>query len=104
VFGERMFAYNPTVQLWLLLPRIDVLARPAHPWTPPVLVRAETEADARQLAQVKAGHEGLGIYQKFGAPEDEIAADVWLDPAWTTCNVPEAAGEPGVILVVRQEG
>jgi hypothetical protein len=105
-----MFAYNQTVQLWLLLPRIDVLARPAHPWTPPydktfgLLVRAETEMDARQLAQAKAGHEGLGIYQKLGALEDEVATDVWLDPTWTSCDVPEAAGEPGVILVVRHEG
>jgi hypothetical protein len=97
------------MQLWLLLPRAEVLARPAHPWTPPydktfgVLVRAETEADARRLAQTKAGHEGLGIYQKLGAPEGEVASDVWLDTAWTSCEVPEAAGEPGVILVVRQE-
>jgi hypothetical protein len=107
---EHTFAYNPVVNLWLLLPRRDVLARPTHPWTPPysktfgVLARAETETDARRLAQAKAGNEGLGVYQELGLPEDQVASDVWLDPAWTSCDVPEAAGEPGVILVVRHEG
>lgn len=98
------------MDLWLLLPRREVLARSTHPWTPPydktfgVLARAENEAEARRLAQAKAGNEGLGIYQKLGLPEDEVALNVWLDPAWTSCEVPEAAGEAGVILVVRHEG
>jgi hypothetical protein len=84
-----------------------VLERPAHPWTPPwdktmgVLVRAETETDARQLAQAKAGSEGQGIYLKFGLFEDEAAENVWIAPEWTECEVLTAAGEPGVILVVR---
>jgi hypothetical protein len=66
-----------------------------------VLVRAETEADARKLAQTKAGKEGQGIYLGLGLPEDEVAEDVWLAPEWTTCDELTAAGEPGVILVVR---
>jgi hypothetical protein len=104
---ERMFAYNATMQLWLLRPRFDVLARPAHPWTPPwdktmgVLVRAETEPEARQLAQTKAGNEGRGIYRVFGIDEDEVAEHVWLTFKWTTCDELTAVGEPGVILVVR---
>jgi hypothetical protein len=104
---ERMFAYNPNMHLWLLRPRFDVLGRPAHPWTPPwdktmgVLVRAETDAEARRLAQTKAGSEGLGIYRAFGLDEDELAENVWLTSEWTTCDELTAGGEPGVILVVR---
>ena len=43
-----------------------------------VLVRTETQADARRLAQGKAGNEGLGIYSRWGLDEDEVAEDVWL--------------------------
>ena len=95
------------MQLWILRPRFDVLARPVHPWTPPwdktmgVLVRAETEAEARRLAQTKAGNEGRGIYSGFGLAEDEIAEDVWLTPEWTSCDELTSTGEKGVILVVR---
>lgn len=63
--------------------------------------RAETGADARRLAQTKAGNEGQGIYLGLGLPEDEVAENVWLASEWTDCEVLTAAGEPGVILVVR---
>jgi hypothetical protein len=66
-----------------------------------VLVRAETEAEARRLAQTKAGNEGQGIYLGLGLSEDEVAEDVWLAPEWTDCAVLTGAGEPGVILVVE---
>jgi len=66
-----------------------------------VLVRAETEAEARRLAQTKAGNEGRGIYSRFGLAEDEIAEDVWLTPEWTSCDELTSTGEKGVILVVR---
>jgi hypothetical protein len=68
-----------------------------------VVVRAENEPRARELAQSRAGHEGLGIYVRFGLPEDEVAADVWLDPAWTSCDEPEGEGESAVILVDKRE-
>jgi hypothetical protein len=106
---ERVFAYNQTVQLWLLRPRADVLTRSAHPWTPTfdkimgVVVRAEDEPCARELAQSQAGHEGLGIYVRFGLSEDEVAEDVWLDPGWTSCEELGPWGEAGVILVDRRE-
>jgi hypothetical protein len=109
ILYEHMFAYNANMHLWLLRPRFDVLARDAHPWTPPwdktmgVLVRAKTEAEAHELAQTKAGNEGLGIYRKFGIDEDEVATSVWLTPELTTCDELTAAGAPGVILVVRHE-
>lgn len=104
---ERMFAYNRSMQLWILRPRFDVLEREAHPWTPPwdktmgVLVRAETEEDARQLAQTKAGFEGEGIYARLGLTEDEVAEKVWLAEKWTACEELTPDGEAGVILVVR---
>jgi hypothetical protein len=97
------------MHLWILRPRLEVLEREAHPWTPPfdktmaILVRAETEDDARRLAQTKAGHEGQGIYQYWGAADDELAEGVWLGTDWTTCDELVAAGEPGVILVDRRE-
>jgi hypothetical protein len=105
---ERVFPYNPDMQLWLLRPRADVLARAEHPWEPPydktlgVLVRAETEAEARRLAQTQAGIEGQGVYRHYGADEDEVASNVWLDPAWTTCDELQVEGASGVILFVSR--
>ena len=69
-----------------------------------MLARAESEKGARLTSRAKAGDEGRGICQKLGVPGGEVAADVWLDPSWTACAVPQAAGEPGVSLVVRHEG
>jgi hypothetical protein len=106
---EQVFAYNPGMRLWLLRPRADVLARPAHPWEPPydkvfgLVVRAPDEAAARELAHGGAGYEGLGIHRKFGAFEEESAPEVWLDPGWTCCALLEPEGEAGVILVDRRE-
>jgi hypothetical protein len=97
------------MRLWLLRPRGDVLARLAHPRTPTfdkvmgVVVRAEDEPCARKLAQSQADDEGLGMYVRFGLPEDEVAADVWLDPGWTSCEELGPEGEAGVILVDRRE-
>jgi hypothetical protein len=105
---ERVFPYNADMKLWLLRPRADILARAEHPWKPPydktfgVVVRAETEAEARRLAQTQAGFEGQGVYRLFGADEDESASDVWLDHAWTTCEEAGSDGESGVILVDRR--
>jgi hypothetical protein len=97
-------------RLWLLKARDEVLGRPTHPWVPPydkvrrVVVRASSEERARQLAQGVAGNEGRGVYRGLGATEDEVAADVWLDPLYTECNELGARGEPGVIVVDRWEG
>ena len=64
------------------------------------LVRAETELEARRLAQTKADHEGRGIYLRSGISEEQVAEDVRLKPEWTTCDELTALGEAGVILVV----
>ena len=98
------------MKLWVLRPRCDVLTRPMHPWTPTfdkvmgVVVRAADEGRARALAQSQAGDEGLGVYVRFGLPEDQLAPDVWLNPDWTNCDELTAEGEAGVILVDRREG
>jgi hypothetical protein len=67
--------------------------------------RRRGNANAAQglLARLLGGHEGLGIYARLGLPEDELAADVWLDPGWTSCEELGAEGEAGVILVDRRE-
>jgi hypothetical protein len=96
------------MKLWLLRPRADLLAREAHPWEPwfekvfGLVIRAGTEAAARALARSQAGQEGLGIYRQFGLEEDEVAAEVWLDSAWTSCDELKPDGEAGV-LVDRRE-
>jgi hypothetical protein len=95
------------MQLWILRPQPDVLEREAHPWTPPfdktlgVLVRADSEVGARQLAQTKAGYEGQGVYLRLGLVEDEMAEDVWLKPDWTSCDELTREGDSEVIMVVR---
>jgi hypothetical protein len=96
--------------LWLLKPRADVLARPAHPWRPPydktraVVVRAVDAEQARRLAHDVSGNEGRGVYRLLGLAEDEVAVNVWLRPEYTDCTPLEHAGEPGVIVVDRWEG
>lgn len=96
-------------RLWVLKPRADVLARDEHPWEPwfdkvfGLVVRAGSEAEARALAQAHAGHEGLGIYRALGEEEEELAIDVWLDSAYTSCEVLEPAGHAEVIVVDRRE-
>jgi hypothetical protein len=86
-----------------------VLARRRNPWRPwfdkvfGLVVRANNEAEARALAQARAGNEGLGIYREFGFGEEEIALGVWLDPDYTACEALAHDGPPGVILVDRRE-
>lgn len=73
------------MKLWILRPVDDE----ASPWTPwydrafGFIVRAETEAVARQIASFKAGNE-------------KPAA--WLDESLSSCEELTADGEPGLIL------
>jgi hypothetical protein len=68
-----------------------------------LVVRAGNEAEARALAQAHAGHEGLGIYRKLGSREEEVAADVWLNPAYTDCEELAQDGPATVVLIDRRE-
>jgi hypothetical protein len=97
------------MRLWFLRPRAGVLARESHPWRPwfdkvfGIVVRAQSEAQARALAQSGAGTEGLGIYRRFGYGDEAIAAGVWLDPAYTACDELDAGGPAGIVLADRRE-
>jgi hypothetical protein len=98
------------MRLWALHPHSEVLARTTNPWTPAfekvlhLVARARDEQETRELAQDVAGNEGKGIYRRLGFEEDEIAADVWLDPRYTACSELLAEGEPGVVIIDRIVG
>jgi hypothetical protein len=100
---------RPRMKLWLLTPHPHVLARKVNPWRPwydkvfATAVRAESEKQARELAQIQAGHEGLGIYQVLGMDEEETALTVWLDEEYTRCVPLATQGRPGVVVTDRRE-
>lgn len=84
------------MKLWLLGPNVgrpSVGVEHVDPWEPwydkrfGLVVRAETEAEARRLA----------------SDTDDMSATkaAWLDPALATCVVLTPEGEPGVILEDR---
>jgi hypothetical protein len=97
------------MKLWLLSPHPEVLARDVNPWRPwydkvfAAVVRAESEARARELLQAQAGHEGLGIYQALGMNEEETALTVWLDEEYTRCLHLGSQGRAGVLVIDRRE-
>jgi hypothetical protein len=98
---SRIQAKPPRPKLWLLRPRDEVLARSSHPWTPwydkvfGLVVRGESEVEARELAQGAAGNEGLGIYHALGCDDEETAVGVWLQPRYTACDVLRRRGQDG---------
>lgn len=73
--------------LWILRPRggLDEHGRwdPGYDRCWGVVVRAETEAAARDMAALEAGDEG---------------AESWTDPKHTTCRPLTADGDPGVVI------
>jgi hypothetical protein len=101
---------GPSMRLWLLSPRPQVLRRKVNPWRPPydkvfaAVVRAESEERARKLVQARAGHEGLGIYLSLGADEEETATTVWIDHEYTSCVRLRERGKAGVLVIDRREG
>lgn len=88
------------MKLWLLLPRTD-LNKDDNPWEPwydkaiGFVVRADTEVDARRIANTHGGDEtGLirrDVYRTGGDP--------WLTANWSTCEELAACeGEAGLVL------
>lgn len=55
------------------------------------VVRAESEAQAREFAQADAGDEEIG-------PDYDTKIAVWQDPARSTCVELTALGDAGVVL------
>ena len=83
------------MKLWLLkCQNDDVLKKlPNNPWEPwydkcfSMVVCAETEQEARKLAQSKGRDE-----------MDEGIPDVWTNPEYSTCESLETVNTPGVII------
>ena len=88
------------MKLWILRPNEHLPDGTESPWEPwydkafGFVVRAETEDEARQLANDEGGDEcgpvTHTIYRTGGNP--------WLDPAFSTCEELTADGAPGVVI------
>ena len=83
------------MKLWLLRPA-EGLPSTTSPWVPfydkafGFVVRAETEKEARRMANEEGGAE------KVEASHDE---DPWINPRLSTCVELTADGEPGVVIL-----
>ena len=79
------------MKLWILKP-MQGLSDDVNPWDPwyhkvfGFVVRAETEEDARQIAQSQSGD------------ESKDKPTPWLNPKLSTCSEVTVEGESGVIL------
>lgn len=84
------------MKLWILKARDEELPAEDNPWEPRsdknfgLVVRAESETRARQLAQKNAADESRG------AP--------WLDAKYSTCVELTSNGDEEVILIDRNAG
>ena len=92
------------MKLWLLRPREDVVARRTdNPWEPwfdklfGLVVRAEDEAKAREIAQA-GGSDEAGGYTWSATGWGQYTMPAWTDPKYSTCEELTADGEEGVIL------
>jgi len=87
------------MKLWLLRP-VDNLTREDNPWEPwydkafGFVVRAETEEDAREMAN-KCGGDETGKAQRVVY---RTGGDPWLYPKYSTCIELTAEGESDVII------
>jgi hypothetical protein len=86
------------MKLWILEPREPRDPRfNAYDTAQGVVVRAETEAEARVFANGCCGDECEHWYE---GPEQQA----WLCPSVTTCEELTPSGPPGVILVDFKAG
>ncbi len=85
------------MELWILKPQLN-LAKDDDPWEPwydkafGFVVRAETEKEARQLANNEAGEENKGEFL------GETITTPWLDSKYSSCNVLTRDGMSEVII------
>ena len=81
------------MKLWLLRPAVPAMNR--NPWASEYdcaygfVVSAETEAEARRLAQAQGGDE-------TGFPKG--SRPTWKDAAYTTCDELTPGSEPGIVM------
>ncbi len=96
------------MKLWILRPTVR-LPNEDDPWKPwydkafGFVVQAETEEQARALADSEAGDENHHDYDVITNPDfrDTIVKKTrnpWLDSKYTTCIPLEAVGTPKVIM------
>lgn len=87
------------MKLWILRP-MEGLKGKSNPWEPwydkafGFVVRAETEDEARKLANADGGNE-------TGPKRNDVyptGGDPWLDPALSTCTELMPDGEAGVVM------
>ncbi len=89
------------MQLWLIRPVDDRSTDGDDPWDPwydkafGFVVRAATEAEARQFAHSNAGDENRGEF--LGSKIANTTAP-WLDGKYSTCEPLSVDGAPGVII------
>lgn len=88
------------MKLWLLRPRED-LREDDNPWSPwydkcfGFVVRAETESDARKIANEFAGDENRG---EFLSSKISKTKNPWLDGNYSTCNELTADGDAEMVI------
>lgn len=86
--------------LWILRPQGN-LPLGDDPWDPwydkcfGFVVRAETESDARRIAQANAGDESRG---EFLSKKIANTTEPWLDEKYTTCTELCSSGGEGIIM------
>jgi hypothetical protein len=90
------------MKLWLLRP-IENLPEDNNPWEPwydkvfGFVIRAETENEARKIAQENGGDE-LIKWTWDKTPQGQFSMRSWLDSNLSSCMELKADGEPGLII------
>ena len=88
------------MKLWLLRP-VGGLDENDNPWGPwfdkafGFVVRAETEAEARELAHAEAGDENRG---EFLSAKTANTNQPWKEAKYSTCTELLPDGEAGVVM------
>ena len=88
------------MKLWILRP-VEDLKNSDNPWEPwydkcfGFVIRAETEQDARLIANRNAGDENRGTFLNKKIADTKTP---WIDPKYTTCKELSNEGDPGVII------
>lgn len=89
------------MNFWILKPREDIDPED-NPWDPwydknfTVVVRANSENRARELAHDCAGDENRGYFLSRKISNTNTP---WLDSEYSTCDILDAMGEESVIVV-----
>ena len=91
------------MRLWLLKP-VEGLPNDDNPWIPWYdkafghVVRAETEQEARRLANEAGGEESGPRRESFYFSNDFHGGEVWLHQKYTTCVELTPDGQAEVIM------